>query len=89
MSILMSCCPNAIGLYSSKTPVAMPLDNQPNDGLMPRFRDFRTTEDGPIGVYQEPLYPSGQLRYEASREPIGPRRLIVRHGLLHGVLEVL
>ena len=42
-----------------------------------------------LGVYREPLDGLGQLRNKGSRDPIGPRRLVVRHRLLHVVLEVL
>ena len=38
-------------------------------------------------MHREPLYWLRQLRYEGSRDPIVPRRLVVRHGLLHGIPE--
>ena len=62
--------------------------HQQDDGLGPRFRDFRTTEDGPVGVYQEPLHRLGRLRDEGNRDPTRSRRFLVCHGLFHGVLEV-
>ena len=40
-------------------------------------------------MHQEPLHRLEQLREEGRRDPIGPRRFVVRHSLLHGLLEVL
>ena len=51
--------------------------------------DVRTTHYGPVRVHQEPLHRLRQLCYEGGRDPIGPRSLVVRHGLLHGILEIL
>ena len=42
-----------------------------------------------IAMHQEPLHRLQQLRDAGCRDPIGPRRLAVRHRLLHIVLEVL
>ena len=72
-----------------QVPRGRALGHEPYDGLMPRFRDFRTMEHGPVGVYHEPLYRLGDLRDKGSCDPIGPRRLVIHHGLLHGVLEAL
>ena len=40
-------------------------------------------------MHQEPLHRFRQLRYEGSRDPVGPRSFVVRHGLPHGVFKVL
>ena len=57
--------------------------------LCQEHQGCRATEDGSIGMYQEPLHRLGQLRDEGRRNPMGPRRFFVRHRLLYGVLEVL
>ena len=87
--ILSSCCPNAIRLNTSKSPLVVPLGISQMMASRHDSGTFRTTEDGPVGVHKEPLHRLGQLRDEGRRDSIGPRRLVVRHVLLHGVLEVL
>ena len=63
--------------------------HQPDNGLVPGFRDVRTPQDGSVRVHQESLHQFRQLCYEGSRDPVGPWSLVVRHGLPHGVFKVL
>ena len=48
----------------------------------------RSALDDSVRVH-EPLHRLRQLRYEGSRDSVGPRSLVVCHGLSHGVFEIL
>ena len=77
--VLWSQCYKPVRIQTSRGRM---LGHQPDDGLMPQLWDFCNTEDGPVGVHQEPLHWLGQLCDEGRRDPIAPRRLVVCHGLL-------